>query len=34
MLLSRGLGVHTIPVRLFNPGELLVVDFVPWEDKE
>ncbi|MBO5337748.1 MAG: metallophosphoesterase [Lachnospiraceae bacterium] len=33
MLLSRGLGVHTIPVRLFNPGELLVVDFVPWEDK-
>lgn len=27
MLLSRGLGMHTIPVRLFNPGELLVVDF-------
>ncbi len=28
MLLSRGLGMHTIPFRLFNPGELLVVDFV------
>lgn len=27
MLLSRGLGMHTIPFRLFNPGELLVVDF-------
>ena len=29
MLLSRGLGSHTIPVRLFNPGELWVVDFAP-----
>ena len=29
MLLSRGLGMHTIPVRLFNPGDLLVVDFEP-----
>lgn len=29
MLLSRGLGMHTIPIRLFNPGELLVVDFKP-----
>lgn len=27
MLLSRGLGMHTIPIRLFNPGELLVVEF-------
>ena len=27
MLLSRGLGMHTIPIRLFNPGELLVVNF-------
>lgn len=25
MLLSRGLGTHTIPIRLFNPGELHVV---------
>ncbi len=33
MLVSRGLGMHTIPVRLFNPGELLVIDFLPeeWE---
>ncbi len=26
MILSRGLGMHTIPVRLFNPGELIVVE--------
>lgn len=29
MVLSRGLGVHTIPVRLFNPAELWVIDFQP-----
>lgn len=29
MVLSRGLGTHTIPVRLFNPAELWVVDFLP-----
>lgn len=27
MLLSRGLGMHTIPVRMFNPGEITVVEF-------
>lgn len=27
MILSRGLGMHTIPIRLFNPGELIVLDF-------
>ncbi|MBQ7918321.1 MAG: metallophosphoesterase [Lachnospiraceae bacterium] len=27
MLLSRGLGMHTIPIRMFNPGEITVVDF-------
>ncbi|MCM1100129.1 MAG: metallophosphoesterase [Clostridium sp.] len=27
MLVSRGLGVHTIPVRLFNPGEILCLEF-------
>lgn len=32
MLLSRGLGMHTIPVRLFNPGELWVVELKPEED--
>ncbi|MCR5676261.1 MAG: metallophosphoesterase [Lachnospiraceae bacterium] len=26
LILSRGMGTHTIPVRLFNPGELVVVD--------
>ena len=25
MILSRGLGMHTIPVRLFNPGELVSI---------
>ena len=29
MIISRGLGVHTIPVRVFNPGELIVIDFSP-----
>lgn len=33
MLLSRGLGMHTIPVRIFNPGELLVIDFLPEEQE-
>lgn len=28
MVLSRGLGTHTIPIRVFNPAELWVVDFV------
>lgn len=32
MLLSRGLGMHTIPLRLFCPAELLVVDLVPEEE--
>lgn len=34
MLLSRGLGMHTIPIRLFNPGELLVIDFKPEENPD
>ena len=34
MLLSRGLGMHTIPVRLFNPAELWIVDFEPQPDPE
>lgn len=29
MVLSRGLGSHTIPVRVFNPGELWVLDLKP-----
>lgn len=31
MVLSRGLGTHTIPIRVFNPGELWVVDMKPAE---
>ena len=34
MLLSRGLGCHTIPIRLFNPGDLLFLEFCPGEKKE
>lgn len=29
MILSRGLGTHTLPVRAFNPGELWVVELRP-----
>ncbi len=29
MIVSRGLGSHTIPIRLFNPGDLVVTDFEP-----
>ena len=31
MIVSRGLGSHTIPVRLFNPAELVVIDLVTEE---
>lgn len=27
MVLSRGLGSHTLPIRIFNPGELVVIRF-------
>ncbi|MDE6204226.1 MAG: metallophosphoesterase [Lachnospiraceae bacterium] len=26
MILGRGLGSHTLPIRIFNPGELVVID--------
>ncbi len=26
MVVSRGLGMHTIPIRIFNPGELIIID--------
>ena len=29
MILSRGLGMHTLPIRMFNPGELIVLDLQP-----
>ena len=25
MILGRGLGTHTLPIRIFNPGELVVI---------
>lgn len=33
MLLSRGLGMHTVYIRLFNPAELWVVEFDPEDAK-
>mgnify|MGYP002510162783 CR=1 FL=1 len=29
MILSRGLGTHTVPIRVFNPGELVVITMKP-----
>lgn len=29
MILSRGLGTHTVPMRVFNPGELVVLRLKP-----
>lgn len=29
MIISRGLGSHTIPIRIFNPAELVVIDLFP-----
>ena len=29
MILSRGLGMHTIPIRIFNPGELILLKICP-----
>lgn len=28
MIVSRGLGMHTLPLRIFNPGELVVIDLM------
>lgn len=33
MVLSRGLGMHTIPIRIFNPAELVVVHLKPCNSK-
>ena len=32
MVVDRGLGTHTLPIRIFNPGELVVIRLKP--DKE
>jgi predicted MPP superfamily phosphohydrolase len=29
MILSRGLGTHTLPLRIFNPGELVEIHLEP-----
>lgn len=29
MVLSRGLGTHTLPIRIFNPGELVTIHLQP-----
>lgn len=29
MIVSRGLGMHTLPIRIFNPGELVVIELLP-----
>lgn len=34
MILSRGLGMHTIPIRIFNPGELVFIKLSPKNDIE
>ncbi|MBQ9990314.1 MAG: metallophosphoesterase [Lachnospiraceae bacterium] len=34
MILSRGLGMHTLPVRIFNPGELVLISLKPEGHKE
>ena len=34
MILSRGLGYHSIPVRLFNPGELVIIDVTPCNEEK
>ncbi|MBQ3105098.1 MAG: metallophosphoesterase [Lachnospiraceae bacterium] len=34
MVLSRGLGVHTIPLRIFNPGELILIELLPAKKKD
>ena len=26
LILGRGLGTHTLPIRIFNPGELVVIE--------
>ncbi len=31
MILGRGLGTHSLPVRMWNPGELVVVTLLPAE---
>lgn len=34
MVLSRGLGTHTLPIRIFNPGELVVIGLHPLDKRQ
>ena len=34
MVVSCGLGSHTIPMRIFNPGELTVISLKPEEESD
>lgn len=34
MIVSRGLGAHTIPFRFLNPGELVSIHLIPVRDEE
>ncbi len=34
MILGRGLGCHTLPIRIFNPGELVLIHLEPEKSDE
>ena len=34
MVLSRGLGTHTLPIRIFNPGEVVVIGLHPLDKRK
>ena len=34
MVLTCGLGMHTLPIRIFNPGEVSVIELLPADLKQ
>ena len=34
MILTCGLGMHTLPIRIFNPGEISLVEFLPSDQEQ
>ncbi len=34
MVLTCGLGMHTLPIRIFNPGEVSVIELEPVNKKQ
>ena len=34
MVLTCGLGMHTLPIRIFNPGEISLVELIPADEAE